>query len=226
MGWLSKSLSSSIGKKFIMAITGLSLILFLSVHLTNNSFLFFGKEGFNTLVGSLDAVKPLVRVAEIILLLLFVYHIYNGIKLWWENWHTKPDMFARNKYAINASKENSTFYSRTMPYTGAIILIFLITHLSTLWVQYNFGMEGSHEYYDVIATLFSAPIPVILYVITMITLGFHLNHGFQSAFQTFGWEHKKYTPLVKAIGTLIALVYAIGFSSIPIYFYILSLGGN
>lgn len=221
MSWLIKSLSSSIGKKFIMALTGLSLILFLSVHLINNSFLFFGKEGFNILVSSLDAVKPLVRVAELILALLFFFHIYNGIKLWWENRKANPD-----KYAINASKENSTFYSRTMPWTGGILLVFLITHLSTLWVQFNFGMGGTHEYYQVIEQLFSAIIPVVLYVITMIVLGFHLNHGFQSAFQTFGWQHKKYTPLVEAIGTLVSVIYAVGFSSIPIYFFILSVGGN
>jgi len=221
MGWLLKSLSSSIGKKFVMALTGLSLILFLSVHLLNNSFLFFGKEGFNMLVGSLDAVKPLVRVAESILLLLFFFHIYNGITLWWQNRKANPD-----KYAVNASKENSTFYSRTMPWTGGILLVFLITHLSTLWVQFNFGMGGTHEYYEVIKQLFSAIIPVVLYVITMIVLGFHLNHGFQSAFQTFGWQHKKYTPLVEAIGTLVSIIYAAGFSSIPIYFFILSVGGN
>jgi len=221
MGWLLKSLSSSIGKKFIMALTGLSLILFLSVHLLNNSFLFFGKEGFNMLVGSLDAVKPLVRVAELILLLLFFFHIYNGITLWWQNRKANPD-----KYAVNASKENSTFYSRTMPWTGGILLVFLITHLSTLWVQFNFGMGGTHKYYEVIKQLFSAIIPVVLYVIAMIVLGFHLNHGFQSAFQTFGWQHKKYTPLVEAIGTLVSIIYAAGFSSIPIYFFILSVGGN
>lgn len=221
MSWLLKSLSSSIGKKFIMALTGLSLILFLSVHLINNSFLFFGKEGFNMLVGSLDAVKPLVRVAESVLVLLFFFHIYNGIKLWWENRKANPD-----KYAVNASKENSTFYSRTMPWTGGILFVFLITHLSTLWVQFNFGMGGTHEYYEVIRQLFSTIIPVVLYVITMIVLGFHLNHGFQSAFQTFGWQHKKYTPLVEAIGTLVSVIYAVGFSSIPIYFFILSVGGN
>ena len=221
MSWLLKSLSSSIGKKFIMALTGLSLILFLSVHLLNNSFLFFGKEGFNMLVGSLDAVKPLVRVAELVLLLLFFFHIYNGITLWWQNRKANPD-----KYAVNASKENSTFYSRTMPWTGGILLVFLITHLSTLWVQFNFGMGGTHEYYEVIKQLFSAIIPVVLYVIAMIVLGFHLNHGFQSAFQTFGWQHKKYTPLVEAIGTLVSIIYAAGFSSIPIYFFILSVGGN
>lgn len=221
MSWLLKSLSSSIGKKFVMALTGLSLILFLSVHLLNNSFLFFGKEGFNMLVGSLDAVKPLVRVAELVLLLLFFFHIYNGITLWWQNRKANPD-----KYAVNASKENSTFYSRTMPWTGGILLVFLITHLSTLWVQFNFGMGGTHEYYEVIKQLFSAIIPVVLYVIAMIVLGFHLNHGFQSAFQTFGWQHKKYTPLVEAIGTLVSIIYAAGFSSIPIYFFILSVGGN
>lgn len=221
MSWLLKSLSSSIGKKFVMAVTGLSLILFLTVHLINNLFLFAGKDGFNMLVSSLDAVKPLVRVAEAALLLLFIFHIYNGITLWWENRKANPD-----KYAVNAAKENSTFYSRTMPWTGGILLVFLITHLSTLWVQFNFGMGGTHEYYEVIKQLFSAIIPVVLYVITMIVLGFHLNHGFQSAFQTFGWQHKKYTPFVEALGTIVSVIYTVGFSSIPIYFYILSVGGN
>jgi len=85
MSWLSKSLSSSIGKKIIMALTGISLILFLTVHFINNMFLFFGKDGFDKLVSSLDAVKPIVRVAEFALVLLFGFHIYNGIKLWVEN---------------------------------------------------------------------------------------------------------------------------------------------
>lgn len=220
MGWLSKSLNSSIGKKIIMALTGLSLILFLTVHFINNMFLFFGKEGFNTLVHSLDSIKPLVRVAELMLLILFGFHIFNGIKLWWENRQASPE-----KYAINASSENSTFFSRTMPYTGGIILVFLILHLSSLWVKYNFGMEGSHEYYDVIVETFSSLPIAIAYVIVMISLGFHINHAFQSAFQTFGWHHKKYTPLVEFIGTAYAVIFAVGFSAIPIYFYILSRGG-
>ena len=221
MGWLSKSLNSSIGKKIVMAVTGLSLILFLSVHFLNNMFLFFGKEGFDFLVGSLDAIKPLVRVAESALLLLFGFHIYNGIRLWWENRKANPD-----KYAINAAKENSTFFSRTMPWTGGILLVFLIGHLSTIWVKFNFGMEGSHHYYDVVATMFQDLPTAILYVIVMIVLGFHLNHGFQSAFQTFGWHHKKYTQVVEFIGTAYAVIFAVGFAAIPIYFFILSMGGN
>ncbi len=221
MGWLSKSLNSSIGKKIVMALTGLSLILFLTVHFINNMFLFFGKEGFDTLVGSLDAVKPIVRVAEVMLLLLFGFHIFNGIKLWLENRKASPD-----KYAINAAKENSTFFSRTMPYTGGILLIFLITHLATLWVKFNFGMGGHHHYYDVIAEMFQSLPTAIFYVVVMLTLGFHLNHGFQSAFQTFGWYHKKYTSLVKFIGRVYAFTFAVGFASIPIYFFIRSMGGN
>ncbi len=221
MGWLSKSLNSSIGKKIVMALTGLSLILFLTVHFINNMFLFFGKDGFDLLVGSLDAVKPLVRVAEMALLLLFGFHIFNGIRLWWENRKANPD-----KYAINAAKENSTFFSRTMPYTGGIILIFLIGHLATLWVKFNFGMEGTHHYYDVVATMFQDLPTAIFYVIVMLVLGFHLNHGFQSAFQTFGWHHKKYTPLVEFIGTAYAVIFAVGFAAIPIYFFIRSMGGN
>lgn len=221
MSWLSKSLSSSIGKKIIMALTGLSLILFLTVHFINNMFLFFGKEGFNTLVGSLDAVKPIVRVAEIILVVLFGFHIFNGIRLWWENRKATPE-----KYVVNGNKENTTFFSRTMPYTGGIIFIFLISHLSTLWVTYNFLLEGHHEYYDVIAQTFSSLPIAIAYVVVMITLGFHINHGFQSAFQTFGWRHKKYTPLVEFIGMAYSFIFAVGFSAIPIYFFIRSMGGN
>ena len=221
MGWLSKSLNSSIGKKIVMAVTGLSLMLFLTVHFINNMFLFFGKEGFDFLVGSLDAVKPLVRVAESALLLLFGFHVFNGIRLWWENRKASPE-----KYAINAAKENSTFYSRTMPWTGGILLVFLIGHLSTIWVKFNFGMEGTHHYYDAVATMFQDLPTAIFYVIVMLVLGFHLNHGFQSAFQTFGWHHKKYTPLVEFIGTAYAVIFAVGFAAIPIYFFILSMGGN
>jgi len=221
MSWLSKSLSSSIGKKIIMAITGLSLILFLTVHFINNMFLFFGKDGFDLLVSSLDAVKPIVRVAEFMLALLFGFHIFNGIKLWWENKKANPV-----KYEVDGNKENTTFFSRTMPYTGAIIFVFLVLHLASLWVKFNFGMEGTHHYYDVVATTFQSLPVAVFYVIVMFVLGFHLNHGFQSAFQTFGWSHKKYTPLVEFIGTAYAVIFTLGFAAIPIYFFIRSMGGN
>ena len=221
MSWYNQFFSSSIGKKLVMAITGILLLLFLAVHLINNLLLFVGPEVFNENVARLDVIKPIIRVVEIILALIFIYHIYHALKLWWENKKANP-----NKYAVNANKENSTIYSRTMVITGSFILIFLVIHLSTLWAKYNFGMDGSEEFYEVIKSLFTNPIWAAFYFVIMIIIGFHMNHAFQSAFQTFGWSHKKYTPIVKKIGTVIALIFAIGFASIPVYFFLISLGGQ
>lgn len=221
MSRFNQFFGSSIGKKLIMAITGILLILFLILHLINNLFLFGGPEAFNSNVARLDSIKPLIRVVEIILALIFIYHIYNALKLWWKNKKANPD-----KYAVNANKENSTIYSRTMVITGSFIFIFLVIHLYTLWGKYNFGMDGSEKFYEVIKNLFTNPIWAAFYFIIMITIGFHMNHAFQSAFQTFGWSHKKYTPLVKKIGTVIAFIFTIGFASIPVYFFLISLGGQ
>lgn len=224
MGWLSDRLNSSIGKKFIMAITGLMLILFLVIHLLNNLLLFLGPEIFNDNVARLEAIKPLVRIIEIVLALIFIFHIYNAIKLYFENKKANPQ-----KYAIDASSKNSTFYSRYMTVTGIIIFVFLVVHLATFWGSFNFGVhpaDGSHPYYAIIQEAFANPFVSIFYIIAMLVLGSHLNHAFQSSFQTFGWESKKFTPLVKKIGTIIAFVMTIGFSSIPIFFYLASLGGN
>jgi len=87
-------------------------------------------------------------------------------------------------------------------------------------------MVVDHSYYNIVMDWFTYPIYVLFYVIAMVLLGFHLNHGFQSAFQTFGWTHKKYTPVIEKIGTLYAIIMAVGFASIPIYFFISSLGGK
>jgi succinate dehydrogenase / fumarate reductase cytochrome b subunit len=222
MGWILKFANSSIGKKFVMAVTGLSLILFLMVHLAGNLTLYISEETFNSYVSTLDIVKPLIRVVEVILALVFIFHIYNGAKLWFENKRANPI-----KYKVNASSENSTLSSRTMIISGSIVFIFLVTHLSTLWYAFNFGSHGADQsYYNIVMEWFNYPVYVLFYVIAMVLLGFHLNHGFQSAFQTFGWTHKKYTPAIEKIGALFAIVMAVGFASIPIYFFISSLGGK
>ncbi|MEE9448737.1 MAG: succinate dehydrogenase, partial [Ignavibacteriaceae bacterium] len=113
MGWIFNFINSSIGKKFVMAVTGLSLILFLMVHLAGNLTLYISEEVFNGYVSTLDIVKPLIRIVEVILALVFVLHIFNGIKLWFENKKANPI-----KYKVNASSENSSFSSRWMIWTG------------------------------------------------------------------------------------------------------------
>jgi len=201
-----------------MALTGTLLMLFLIVHFIGNMMLYFGPAAFQTYVETLESVKPAVRVIEVILALIFIYHIINGIRLWWENRKAKPD-----QYAVNAAVENSTFFSRTMAVTGTLILLFLILHLSTFWAGFNFGKHPETEYpfYTMVTTWFQNPLNSLIYIFAMIVLGFHLNHAFQSAFQTFGLNHKKYTPLIKKLGTLYALIMALGFASIPIYFFLM-----
>ena len=215
MGWLVRALTSSIGKKFIMALTGICLILFLIIHLVNNLTLFAGPELFDTVVKNLDGIKPLVRIIEVILSLIFLLHIFNSGWLWWENRQARPI-----KYTINASSKNSTFFSQTMIYSGSIVFIFLVIHLKTFWVWFNLDnpLKAEHRYYEIVTQSFQNPIYSSIYILTMILLGFHLNHGFQSAFQTFGWNHKKYFPLIEKFGFFYSWITALLFASIPVYF--------
>jgi len=222
MGWFLNFFSSSIGKKITMAVTGGFLIIFLLIHLVGNFTLFWGAETFNGYVLTLDVIKPLIRVIELVLLFAFVLHIYNGLRLWLENKKVQGGKFL-GKYEIKGSSENTSFSSRTMIITGSIVFIFLVLHLATFFWRFNFydpsGLANDHLYYDIVVMFFQIWWYVGLYIIAVILLGFHLNHGFQSAFQTFGWHHKKYFPLIKKIGTLYAIIMAIGFASMPVYFF-------
>jgi succinate dehydrogenase / fumarate reductase cytochrome b subunit len=171
----------------------------------------------------LDVIKPLIRVIEIVLLGAFILHIFNGLKLWLENKKARGV-----KYQVNGSHENTDLFSRTMFVTGSIVFVFLVLHLGTFFWRFNvydpMGLTHSHNYFDIVVYFFGIWWYVLLYIIAVILLGFHLNHGFQSAFQTFGWNHKRYFPLVKKIGTIYAIIMAFGFASMPIYFFLF--GGN
>ncbi len=207
-----------------MAVTGSFLLIFLIIHLVGNITLFFGPNAFNGYVKALDVVKPLIRVVEVVLLAAFLIHILNGLKLWIENKKARG-----TSYKINGSSANSTLFSRTMLLTGSIVFIFLVLHLGTFFWRFNVhdptGLAHEHEYFQIVVDFFSYWWYSLLYVIAVLLLGFHLNHGFQSAFQTFGWNHNKYTPLIKKIGTIYAIVMAVGFASMPIYFFFFY-GGN
>lgn len=224
MGWFFKFINSSIGKKITMAVTGSFLIIFLVVHLVGNFTLFFGPNAFNGYVKTLDVVKPLIRVIEIVLLAAFLLHIFNGARLWLENKRARGVT-----YKVNGSSENSDVFSRTMFLTGSIVFIFLVLHLGTFFWRFNVhdpsGLANSHEYFQIVVNFLSCWWYSLLYIIAVALLGFHLNHGFQSAFQTFGWNHKKYTPLIKKLGTIYAIIMAVGFASMPIYFFFFY-GGN
>lgn len=224
MGTNAGLFSSSLGKKYLMAITGLFLCSFLIIHFLGNIALFTNPVQFNEYTRFMSS-NPIIRVMEIILVLGFLTHIIDAIILTRVNKKAQPV-----KYAVNKNK--SSWYSRNMGLTGTIILVFLILHLQSFWYEYKFGEvlmtvdSNGHEIKDmftIVKTAFSEWWYSAIYILAMILLGSHLNHGFQSAFQSVGLRHKKYTPTIKMLGTGFSISITLGFISFPIYFFIIQL---
>lgn len=215
--------SSSLGRKILMAVTGLFLCSFLVVHFIGNIALFTDPQQFNEYTRFMST-NSVIRVMEIVLVLGFVAHIADAVMLTQKNSSARPE-----KYAMD--KKRSNWFSRNMGITGSIILAFLVLHLQSFWYEYKFGDVASVTYdgekikdmYTIVKTAFAQPWYSVLYVVAMALLGMHLNHGFQSAFQSLGLNHKGYTPTIKKVGTLFAVVITLGFISFPIYFLITSL---
>ncbi len=217
MGWFTQAVNSSLGKKYIMALTGIFLLIYLVIHLFGNSFLYVSRDAFNQYVEILteSAFHYVIMIIEIVLFVGFILHIYEGIIL------TLKNLFARPvRYAVKPEKPQSELSSRTMWISASIIFIFLVIHLKNFWYVYKFGepLPGV-TMYDIVIALFRDPVYALVYLLCMLLLGFHLWHGFQSSFQSLGLNHKKYTPLIKFLGRLYAVVIALGFASFPLYFY-------
>ncbi len=216
MNWIIKVFTSSIGKKIVMSLTGLFLCSFLVVHLSGNFLLFNddGGEAFNA-YSAFMSHNPVIKVFEYGLIIGFLFHIINGIIL------TKGNKVARPiDYKVNNANQNSSFASRHMPLTGIIILLFLILHLKTFFIEYRL-LEASDSIYDTVITSFKQWWYSGIYVVAMVLLGVHLSHGFKSGFQTLGLEHKKYSPIISLISILFSIIITIGFLTMPIYFYLI-----
>ena len=216
--------SSSLGKKYLMAITGLFLCSFLIIHFLGNIALFTDPVQFNEYTRFMSS-NPIIRVMEIVLVTGFLTHIVDAIILTRANKKAQPV-----KYAMNKNK--SSWYSRNMGLTGSVILAFLILHLQSFWYEYKFGEvlmtvdsngDSIKDMFTIVKTAFSEWWYSAIYVLAMILLGSHLNHGFQSAFQSVGLRHKKYTPTIKMLGTGFSISITVGFISFPIYFFITQL---
>ena len=224
MGTNAGLFSSSLGKKYLMAITGLFLCSFLIIHFLGNIALFTNPVQFNEYTRFMSS-NPIIRVMEIVLVVGFLTHIIDAIILTRANKKAQPV-----KYAMNKNK--SSWYSRNMGLTGTIILVFLILHLQSFWYEYKFGEvlmtidsngDEIKDMFTIVKTAFSEWWYSAIYILAMILLGSHLNHGFQSAFQSVGLRHKKYTPTIKMLGTGFSISITIGFISFPIYFFIIQL---
>lgn len=210
MSLLTEILRSSVGKKFFMAITGLMLLGFLVFHLSGNSTLFFGLDTFASFVDFLAGTGPFVYLAELILAIIFLSHILLGIVLTFSNWKAREV-----QYAVKNDRGGQTFASKTMPYTGLILLIFLVIHLLDYTIaKYVAGWDGWQLAVRV-SDSFKNVARVSFYVFAVIVLGVHISHGFWSLFQSIGLAHPKYTKTLQTLGKILGILFAVGFAFIP-----------
>jgi succinate dehydrogenase / fumarate reductase cytochrome b subunit len=208
MNWLIRTFSSSIGKKQIMAVTGLGFCLFVLTHLLGNLTLYGGKESFLSYVEKLHSLGSLITLAELGLAVFAVLHIGLGALLFFQNLQARPV-----RYAIKKRAGGRTLGSITAPYTGFLILVFIVVHL----LKFRFVDKTTTNDFVILSETFTQIGYVLFYLIGVAVVAVHVSHGFWSGFQTVGVNHPKYMPLIQRFGILFSVVLGVGFASIPVY---------
>jgi len=228
MKW-SEFFTSSVGKKIVMAVTGLSLILFLIVHVTVNACMWAivfvpGDNGevFNKAAHWLgQTLVP--RVLEIGLFLFIIIHIVQGYVLEIQNRQKRGV-----NYHIKMGSEGSKWYRKSMGLLGTLIFLFLIVHIADFWIPSRFGglnevyYDGKeyHNLYGKMIDVFQNPYIVALYIVGCISLAWHLIHGFQSSFRTIGVSNKKYMAMINATGIAFSIIVSLVFAMMPVSVYL------
>lgn len=213
-------LRSTIGRKQLVAFTGLSLSLFLLTHMLANLLIIFSAEAYNLYSYKLIS-NPLIYVAEAGLVALFVIHIALALRATIENKQARPET-----YAVSASgKKATSLVQSSMHHQGMIIFIFTIYHLITFkfGTFYETTVDGivMRDLHKLVVEVFQSPIYVFGYIAAVLILGFHLSHGVSSAVRTLGFNHPKYDAKIRRCGLSFAIVITLGFMSQPFYVYFL-----
>lgn len=216
LSWIGRFLTSSIGKKTFMALTGLSLVGFLVVHLAGNLTLYSSNEAFNEYAHKLESLGLLLNLAEVGLLGLFVVHIGIALRLSRENASARPQA-----YQVRNSMGRKTIASSSMMITGLIVAVFLVIHV----IDFRVAKLGGNidDLALAVRARLGTPLGAMIYLGGVIALGIHLSHAIQSALQTLGANHPKWTPILTGVGRGLAAVLTLGFASFPV---ILLLGGS
>jgi succinate dehydrogenase / fumarate reductase, cytochrome b subunit len=205
---------TTIGRKLLMALTGLFLITFLIEHLYGNLELYKFDSGkaFNEYTEFMTG-NLFIRIVEYGLFAAIILHAVDALFITMANRKARPV-----QYAVNHRSANSTWFSRNMGLTGSIILVFLVVHLREFFVPHRF-LDVKEDMAYSVAYAFTRAWYASLYIIAMVLLGAHLNHGFASAFQSLGLSNKKYYTPLRTFGTIFSLIIMIGFASFPIMFF-------
>lgn len=216
MNWLRYYLNSTLGKKILVGLSGLFLIGFLVVHLAGNLLLYAGPEAYDEYAEALHA-NSLLPFAEVGLFALFLAHIVLAGYLYGKSRAARPE-----RYAVQGTKQGKPRIapSKTMIVSGVVVLVFLVKHLIDMRFSFLFEParpdDSMSEALRTIAVL-EDPVSAVLYFVGSLLLGYHLNHGFQSAFQSLGLNHPKFSPIIRTIGLIFAVVVAVGFASFPVW---------
>ncbi|MCH7415682.1 succinate dehydrogenase cytochrome b subunit [Belliella sp. R4-6] len=223
MSWVSKTLNSTLGRKVLMALTGLFLILFLVVHLAGNLQLLIpdGGEAFNKYAATM-ANNPFIKVVSIGNFAFILLHVIYSIILSRHNKKSRPV-----GYSITKASSNSTWASRNMGILGTLLLIFILVHLKGFYYEVKFGSIPMTSYegvefkdvFAIVSAAYSNVLYVAFYVLSMGFLAFHLSHGFASAFQTLGLNHVKYSPLIRKVGLVFSILIPALFALIPLVMF-------
>lgn len=216
---------SSVGRKILMALSGFFLLLFLFQHFLINSLSVISADAFNE-VSFFMGTNPLIQyLIQPILLFGIIFHLIMGITLELKNKSARPI-----PYAMNKPSENASWMSRNMVITGIMVLLFLGLHFYDFWIPeiktkfIEGNMSGLNEsgelrFHEELLHKFTDPIRVGLYILSFVFLSLHLLHGFQSAFQSVGFNHRKYTPIIKKLGNLYAIFIPLGFILIALFHF-------
>jgi len=223
---MSSFITSSIGKKFVMSLSGLFLIMFMLVHMSLNLLLIFDDSGELFNMGAHFMVtNPFIKLMEPVLALGFIIHILWSAVITLQNMKARPQ-----KYAKTDQSGTSSFASRNMFFLGGTVLVFLMIHLFNFWWKIKFagdpllapvhvGGEEMENTYALVSTLFKTSVLYcVVYIIGAAFLGLHLSHGFWSAFQTVGFSNQLWRKRLETVAYFFAVVIALGFTIIPLYF--------
>jgi succinate dehydrogenase / fumarate reductase cytochrome b subunit len=201
-----------------MGLTGLFLISFLVVHVSLNATIFFN-DGGQTFNAGADfmAHNPIIRIMEIVLFAGLIIHIVQALTLTLANKKARPVAYAKIDGAANSS-----WYSRSMGILGSLLLLFLVSHLSHFWIDTKIAVfkHEEHNTYLEMKEVFSHWYVVLIYLVGVIALCYHLLHGFQSAFQSLGLNHKLYTPIIKKVGVWFSIIVCLLFAAMPVCMFL------
>ncbi len=226
MSWFNRFLTSSIGQKIIMSLTGIFLMLFLVIHLLGNLQLLKhdGGEAFN-IYAYFMTHNPLIKIVSYTLYASIVLHAFQGIALWLRNRAARGN----TRYAVQHVRANE-FSARNMAWVGIVIFIFIVLHMIQFWAVMHWGnltnvrYEGmTHDVkdlYTLVDDSYKNGLFVLFYVISMVVVALHLWHGFWSSLQTLGINHRKYNGLFHTLGGIYAFIIPALFALIPIWMYL------